>query len=62
MTYNYIKKIGGTDREIHISCPKCKATEVIIIVIEGGYYGVGECKKCGYKNKEVYNHLNGKFH
>ena len=62
MNYTYFKKIGGTDGGINLICPKCKTEEVVIIVLEDGCYGIKECKKCGYKNEDVYDHLNGKSH
>ena len=62
MKYEYVEKIGGTDNGIHLTCPKCRSEEVIIIVLDEGHYGVEECRGCGYKNHEVKKHLNGKPH
>ena len=60
MTYSYAKKIGGTDNGIHLACPKCSSENVVIVVLKDGCYGVEECKKCKYKNNEIYEHLSGK--
>lgn len=62
MIYNYVEKIGGTDSGIHLVCPKCEDLNVVIVVSKEGNYGVEECKKCGYKNVRVKDHLNGKSH
>ena len=62
MKYNYVEKIGGTDNGIHLTCPKCGSGDVVLIVLEDGHYGVEECKKCGYKDPEVKEILNGKIH
>jgi len=61
MTYNYVKKMGGTDNGIHLVCPKCDDLNVIIVVLDEGHYGIQECKKCGYKNLNIKNHLNGSY-
>lgn len=60
MKYDYVEKIGGTDNGIYPSCPKCGSEDVVLIVLEDGRYGVEECKKCGYKDHEVNEVLNGK--
>ncbi|MFA7707878.1 MAG: hypothetical protein WCX73_02930 [Candidatus Pacearchaeota archaeon] len=60
MKYNYVEKIGGTDSGIHLACPKCGSTDVIITVLEDGRYGVEECTKCSYKDHEVKEILDGK--
>ena len=61
MSYNYVKNVGGTDNGIYLVCPKCNSEEVIIVVLNSGCYGIEKCKKCSYKNLDIYNHLNGKF-
>jgi Zn ribbon nucleic-acid-binding protein len=61
MRYNYVENLGGTDNGIHLSCPKCKSCEVILIVLEDGCYGIKECKKCDYKDSEINENLNGKI-
>lgn len=62
MNYTYVEKMGGTDSGIYTSCPKCGSTDVTLVVLEDGHYGVEECKKCGYKDCEVTEVLNGKNH
>jgi len=60
MKYDYVEKIGGTDNAIYPTCPECKSSDVILAVLEDGRYGVEECNKCGYKDHEVREVLNGK--
>lgn len=62
MNYEYVKKMGGTDSSIHLTCPKCGSQNVVIIVLDEGHYGVEECKDCKFKNKDVEEHLSGKLH
>ena len=59
MSYNYVKKIGGTDNGIHLCCPKCKSTNVVIVLLDEGHYGVCECNDCQYKDLNVKDRLNG---
>ena len=60
MNYNYVEMFGGTDSGIYPTCPKCGSSDVILTVLEDGRYGVGECKKCEFKDHEVEAVLNGK--
>ena len=46
----HIIKVAGSREEIDLRCPKCKSIDVTAYEEEaGGYYGVLECNKCGYK-------------
>lgn len=44
---NGIRELGIV-REIIYSCPKCNAKEVVLGVIEGGYFRCYKCKSCNF--------------
>jgi len=44
---NGIRELG-IEREISYSCPKCKSKEIVLGVIDGGYYRCYKCRACGF--------------